>query len=304
MTGLPLPATRRRRSLAAPLGLCAALAGAAALLLPDAGSAPPEIPPLVTNPTLAVEDTFNMPTTTLPEYLVEAPRVTLEEILRRVAAGEARRDSLMQDQAYTVFFKVIYANGDGEAKVARDVVSRIYKRKPDQVREVRLREEGDDMYEFRVEASMGEQYVSFAFRPDSRSKYNFTILERIWAGGHVVYRIAFEPKSKVDPLPTGTVWIDTNEFVIVRQEFGYADGSPLPLFLKSFEDCVVERTRVDGDWWVWTRFFVRVETTSALRWGAKLGGHSVGERIDLYFARTNWEVNRGLPDSLFAAAAR
>lgn len=241
-----------------------------------------------------------MPTTTLPEYLVVAPRVTLDEILRRVAAGEARRDSLMRDQAYTVFLKVVYTDGEGDTEVARDVVSRVFKRRPDQAREVRLREEGDEMYDFRVSGSMGESYVSFAFRPESRSKYDFTILERLWVGGHVIYRIAFEPKSKVDPLPSGLVWIDTNEFVIVRQEFGYKNGSPLPLLLKSFENCVVERTRVDGDWWVWTRFFVRIETTSALRWGAKLGGKNLGERIDLSIARTDWQVNRGLPDSLFA----
>ena len=147
---------------------------------------------------------------------------------------------------------------------------------------------------------MGEQYVSFAFQPESRARYEFEILERQWLGGHVVYRIAYRPRSNVDLLPTGEVWIDTNEFVIVRQEFGYENGSPLPLFLKSFSNCVVERSRVDGDFWVWTRFFVRVETTSALRWGGRVSGHPFGEVIDLSYSRTAWEVNRGLPDSLFA----
>ena len=39
-------------------------------------------------PTLAVEDTMH---TAVPEVLVRAPRVTLDEILDRVARGEKRR---------------------------------------------------------------------------------------------------------------------------------------------------------------------------------------------------------------------
>ena len=37
--------------------------------------------------------------TSVPEVLVSAPRVTLDEILDRVGRGEARRDSLLADQA-------------------------------------------------------------------------------------------------------------------------------------------------------------------------------------------------------------
>lgn len=284
----------------------AALLGAlgAALLLRAPAPPRPALAEPTGRPVLAVEDTFLMPTTTLPEYLVEAPRVTLEEILRRVAEGEARRDSLMQDAAYTVTFRVVYAGGDGEPKVAREVASRVYKRRPDKVREVRLKESGDEAFELNIAPNMGEQYVAFAFRPESRARFDFEILERLWLGGHVVYRIAFRPRSEVDLLPTGVVWIDTNEFVIIRQEFGYENGSPIPLFLKSLSDCVVERSRVDGDYWVWTRFLVRVEPTSALRLAGRVSGHRFGEIVDLSYARTDWRVNRGLPDSLFAQAAR
>lgn len=56
-------------------------------------------------PTLAVEDTLADMAEPLPEVLVTAPRQTLDEILRHVAEGEAYRDSMIQDQAYTVFFR-------------------------------------------------------------------------------------------------------------------------------------------------------------------------------------------------------
>ena len=256
-------------------------------------------------PTLAVEDTFAMPTTTLPEELVEAPRVTLDEILRRVAEGEDRRDSLMQDQSYTLLFKIVYVeddpDSDKESKIEREYVSRISKKRPDKVREVPLRSEGDEDIEIRASSSMGEEVVSFAFDSRSRALFDFEILERMWIGGHVIYKISFEPRSTVDPLPSGIVWINTNEFVIVRQEFWFRDQSPAPLFLKSIDNCVVERSRVDGGWWVMTRFLARVETTSALRLAGRIGGDDLPNYIDLNLEKIDWEVNRGLPDSLFAS---
>ena len=51
--------------------------------------------PASPGPTLAREDTLH---TEVPEVLVRAPRVTLAEILDRVARGEARRESLLTDQ--------------------------------------------------------------------------------------------------------------------------------------------------------------------------------------------------------------
>lgn len=254
-------------------------------------------------PTLAVEDTFSMPTTTLPEYLVEAPRVTLDEILRRVAEGEARRDSLMQDQAYTVLIKIVYGDGRDAAKsrVEREYVSRVYKKRPDKVREVPLRSSGDEDIEIRAEANMGEQVVAFAFQARARSEFDFKILERSWIGGHVIYKIEFRPRSSVEPLPSGIVWVDTNEFVIVREEFWFRDQSPVPLLFKSIDNCVVERSRVDGNWWVMTRFLGRIQTTSALRLMGRVAGKPLGDNISFVLEKIDWQVNRGIPDSLFVA---
>ena len=256
-------------------------------------------------PTLAVEDTFAMPTTTLPEELVEAPRVTLDEILRRVAEGEDRRDSLMQDQSYTLLFKIVFVEDDPDSnkksKIEREYVSRVSKKAPNKVREVPIRSSGDEDIEIRASNTMGEDVVSFAFDSRSRALFDFEILERMWIGGHVIYKISFEPRSTVDPLPSGIVWVNTNEFVIVRQEFWFRDQSPAPLFFKSVDNCVVERSRVDGGWWVMTRFLARIETTSALRLAAKVSGANLPNNVDIALEKIDWEVNRGLPDSLFAS---
>jgi len=255
-------------------------------------------------PTLAVEDTFSTPMTTLPEYLVEAPRVTLDEILRRVAEGEARRDSLMQDQAYTLLVKIVYSDSKDTSKThtEREYVSRVYKKRPDKVREVPLRSSGDEDIEIRAGADMSESVVAFAFQARARSEFDFEILERSWIGGHIIYKIEFRPRSQVEPLPSGIVWVDTNEFVIVREEFWFRDQSPVPMFLKSVDNCVVERSRVDRDWWVMTRFLGRIKTTSLTRLMGRVAGKKLGDNVDFALEKIDWEVNRGIPDSLFVVA--
>src|SRR5580765_630362 len=99
-------------------------------------------------PTLAKEDTMRTDVSTV---LVKAPRVTLEEILDRVARGEARRDSLLRDQSFTATLRVMR---DTESKkppvLFAESVSKVYKKKPDMLRTVELRhyeeqpDKGDD----------------------------------------------------------------------------------------------------------------------------------------------------------------
>jgi hypothetical protein len=281
------------------LSLLAALALAAGL-----GAASAEAAPV-----LAVEDTIRLASGTLPEYVVTAKRVTLDEILRRVNEGEERRDSLMQDQVFTRVLKVVYRydekDSSKKAVTQLDDARRIFKKKPDLFREVPLRHKTpgkNDDVEVDTNEGMGEEVASFAFEPRERANYDFTIQERKWVGGHVVYRIGFVPKSKLDPFPSGEVWIDTNEYVVVREEFWYRDRSPAPLFLESIDRCVVERSRVDGKWWVITRIFGRVKLAGPVVTFANIGKQRVSQTVDFAALYTDWQVNRALPDSIFAGA--
>ena len=282
------------RPLAGPIAAAALLAGTATL----AGAG---------GPALAAEDTIRLASGSLPEYVVRARRVTLDEILRRVVEGEARRDSLMRDQAFTRVLRVVYRfDADDSTKPAKrkfEEARRVFKKRPDRFREVLLRRqvEGKDDNDIQIGSNrgMGEQIASFAFEPRARSQFRFTIRERHWIGGHVVYVVAFEPRSQLDPLPAGQVWIDTNEDVIAREEFWYRDRSPAPLFVERIDRCVVERTRVDGKWWVISRLFGRVRLAGPALLLAKLGRARVSPTVDFSALYTKWQVNRGLSDSLF-----
>src|SRR5580765_5914049 len=109
-----------------------ALALAVVIALPAAALAAP-----AEGPTLAKEDTMRTDVSTV---LVKAPRVTLEEILERVARGEARRDSLLRDQSFTATMRVMRNTvGKGAPELFVESVSRVYKKKPNGVRTIPLR---------------------------------------------------------------------------------------------------------------------------------------------------------------------
>src|SRR5437867_9270612 len=89
-------------------------------------------------PTLAVEDTLH---TEVPEVLVRAPRVTLDEILDRVARGEARRESLLTDESFTATVRVARGGKErGGPTLLEETVARVYKIRPELVRSVVIRE--------------------------------------------------------------------------------------------------------------------------------------------------------------------
>jgi hypothetical protein len=272
--------------------------------------------PSPSRPTLAVEDTLRQfLDDPLSEILVTAPRQTLDEILRRVAEGEARRDSLLQDQAFTflVRFSGRKAADDPEQKseLYAESATRVYQKHPHKKRTVLLkkwsREEekekgGKQNVNVSFDADMSESFIAFAFDPKMRARFQFRIEDRKLVGDQVVYLLSFIPRSSLEPLPSGRVWVNTNDFVILREEFAYRDHSPFPLVIQSIDSCVLERTLIDHRYWVISRILARVTLTDPARWTAKLAGDDIPKVMDLALARTDWIINGGIPDSLFAPA--
>jgi hypothetical protein len=145
--------------------------------------------------------------------------------------------------------------------------------------------------EIRFGPDMSEEIVNFAFRPEARRDFRYHIVGRDIVGGHVVYRIAFEPRSLLTPGdPTGLVWVDTNDFVIVRQEVSFG-RSPVPLFIERIDRLVIERTQVGGHWLL-KRLLLRATATISLP--------RLGRSFDLTLQLGDYALNTGLADSLFA----
>jgi hypothetical protein len=257
------------------------------------------VPP-ASGPTIAVEDTMH---TELPPVLVHAPRVTLAEILQRVARGEARRESLLTDETFVATTRLVRnpKNARDTAQVISETLTRVTRKKPHKLRNEILRHweaypEKNDRDGMGVEfrEGMGERIVNFAFRPEAWRDFRYTIVGRDLVGDHLVYRIAFEPRSLLSvEAPSGLVWVDTNDFVIVRQELGFK-RSPFPLLIKDLNRMVVERERV-GAFWVLKRVLMRIEFTVPLP--------RVGRSFDVSVLFDKYALNRGIDDALFKGAA-
>lgn len=246
-------------------------------------------------PTLAIEDTLH---TAVPEVLVRAPRVTLAEILDRVAGGEARRESLLTDQTFTAVVRLVRQGaGRQPPRLVEESVWRVYRKRPGRVRSILLRRRGADERgpdsEVRFQRGMDEQIVNFAFRPQARRDYRYRIVGRDVIGDHVVYRVAFEPRFPFHAFePSGLVWIDTNEFVIARQELRFP-RSPVPLVIRGIERVVIERQKVDGHW-VLGRVLLRARTTVPMP--------RLGRWFDFAIQYRDYALNTGLDDAVFEAA--
>src|SRR5258706_6334613 len=253
-------------------------------------------------PTLAVEDTMH---TSVGEVVVRAARGPLAEFLDRVARGEARRDSLLTDQAFVATARLVaHADEPGKTpELMSETVYRVYKKRPNKSRTVVLRhytahskdKGARTAPEIRFGPGMSEQIVNFAFRPEARRDYRYHIVGRDLVGGHVVYRIDFEPRSLLTSgNPTGLVWIDTSDFVIVRQEVRF-ERSPAPLFLERINRLVIERAQVDGHWLL-RRVLMRATTSLPLP--------RLGRSFDLALQFDDYALNSGLDDSLFKTGTR
>lgn len=251
-------------------------------------------------PTVAVEDTMH---TELPPVLVHAPRVTLAEILQRVARGEARRESLLTDESFVATTRLVRnpRNARDTAQVISETLTRVTRKKPNKLRNELLRhweaypdKKDKDGMNVEFKESMGERIVNFAFRPEAWRDYHYTIVGRDLVADHLVYRIAFEPRSLLNDDPSGLVWVDTNDFVIVRQELGFR-RSPFPLLIKDLSRMVVERERV-GAFWVLRRVLMRIEFTIPLP--------RVGRSFDVSVLFDKYALNRGIDDAFFKGAAK
>lgn len=276
----------------AALGLLALVAAPAPAAPTRTGSA---------GPVVAVEDTMHAE---VSPVLVSAPRVTLDEILDRVARGEAHRESLLTDESYLMTLRVVgHAGSEQKSQLLEESVSQVWKRRPNRSRVVELRhwylhppKKEKARVGISVETSddMSEEIVNFAFRPSARADFRFRIEGRELLGDHLIYRIAFAPRSPLAlDLPGGTVWVDTRDFVIVRQELSFRQ-SPVPLFLRGIKRVVIERERV-GDLWMLSRLLARIDSTLPLP--------RLGRSFDLGVQFTQYALNTGLPDSIFAVPA-
>ncbi|UCE01371.1 MAG: hypothetical protein JSW67_08685 [Candidatus Latescibacterota bacterium] len=199
--------------------------------------------------------------------------LTLREIIARSVEGEKRKLGGHNDMTYTMTVRLV-ANWE-ERKEIRDVVSRMYADVTgfsravmlgETVRNYKLEEgewvvdekKGDEKSGVRVESDGYSDFAELPFFLEEQKEFDFELLERTIEVDHVIFKIGFKPKSDFKALPSGIVYVDTDDYRIIHEEFTF-EQNPFPLFLKDIRRISRHWEELPGGEWVFTRLIMEVE---------------------------------------------
>jgi hypothetical protein len=101
-------------------------------------------------------------------------------------------------------------------------------------------------------AHRGRDLARLPFFLRNQEDFDFHLLKRTLEEDHVIFKIAFRPRSPFKPLPSGTVYIDTNDFRVVHEEFTFEEN-PVPVLLKGVRRISRQWTELPGGQWVVSR---------------------------------------------------
>jgi hypothetical protein len=205
----------------------------------------------------------------------EADSMTLREIIDRCVEGEKTKLAGHHDMTSTASVRtlllwkkkklvadsafLLYQDDDGFTKTVRLGESR-RKYKLDGGNWVPEKDDEKKDSEVSVEFSNeGKGLSEVPFFLEDQQDYDFTLLERNLEGNHVIFKIAFEPRSSFKPLPSGTVYVDTNDFRIIHEVFTFDKQNPFPLLLKGVRRISREWRRLPTGEWVVSRVMAELD---------------------------------------------
>lgn len=267
-------------------------------------------------PPVRAQDASALPDSlrSLPAYVVRKPTessadlMTLSEIIARCVEGEKTKLAGHRDMTFTGTVRLVstwkskrlvmdyaflgYEDDDGFAKMIRlGERRRMYKRQGEEW--VYDKDEKEEDIQVGVEVGEGgEGLAELPFFLKDQGEYTFTLLERVLEGDHVIFKIAFRPRTDFKPLPSGTVYVDTNAYRIIHEEFTFDVQNPMPLLLKDVKRVTREwRELPTGEWVV-----------ASIRADAELRGGWFGampERIELGLGIEDYRFDQGYDEARF-----
>ncbi len=217
----------------------------------------------------------------LPGYRVETPtlstadKMTLDEIIDRCVEGEKTKLAGHHDVTVTLTLRTVvswrkkrlvtdagylaYQDESGFGKSVR-LGERERKFKLEDGAWVYDKDEGKDKSPVTLEVSdNGKGLQDVPFFLAQRSEYDFKLFSRTLEGDHVIFKVAFSPKSDFKPLPSGIVYVDTDAFRIIHEEFTFEKQNPLPLLLKNVKRISREWRQLPTGEWVVSRILADVD---------------------------------------------
>ena len=220
---------------------------------------------------VAFEDTIPFASGTIDTVLVAAPRVKIDEVVRRIGERLEADFYAIEHHEFTGIYTVIarddpadssrYTVYEGAERIPRNddgtlQYARLWQRE-------RRYEDGEmksEKVEDEIEAEWGNmsRQLAIPFSLESGDQYNYAILDRKLVGMNLVYKMRFWPRDQFAALPSGVVWVDYSDWVIRRFEAKMTGAVPLPLILKSIPVYKLRRVK-RGEWWVVSDAYVQAE---------------------------------------------
>lgn len=254
--------------------------------------------------TFAEEDTVDFSRVFhLDPIEVEAHRLKIAEIVDRCIRREEAQQERIRAHNYTQTTRVVFMLGGHDAPPRKLMVEentdRVYLRRNGRSASVPLVRdrytiengvrgpwEEDDEGGAQVGIEV-DDLETLPFYLEDRDAYEFAIVGRDVLPDRLIYRIHMKPRSDFDIAAEGTIWVDTTEFQILREEFSFGDRVPFPVAVSGIGPVVRERERV-GDEWVWKRLLVRVDLK--LGW-MRIVEKNVPDRIEFLVTFEDHELN-------------
>ncbi len=224
---------------------------------------------------LAWEDTIPLPAGMPDTIVAAAPRLRIEEVVRRIGERMAAERLALHDHSYTALVRVEAVQDEKRGRrgewTSWESVQRVHLGRDGTYEEATLwkRErkwDGDELKEEKVDDEVETDWgtveqallEALPFSLETGDEYNYEILDRRLAGLSVIYEIRFTPRSRFKALPAGRIWVDLGDWVIRRVEGRMTGTVPMPMILESIPSFKLRRMR-RGDAWVLDDLYAEVD---------------------------------------------
>jgi len=178
---------------------------------------------------------------------VEADSLTLREIIQRCTVGEKTKLAGHHDVTYTAEVRLVllwkkkkevheevyaaYEDSSGSHTVRLDERTNKFKRDGDDwVADSGHDDEKNDEVNVEINDDSESMFTQIPFFLEEQQEFDFELLSRTLETDRVIFKIGFKPKSEFKPLPSGIVYVDTQAYRIIHEEFWF-DKNPFPMLL-------------------------------------------------------------------------
>jgi hypothetical protein len=230
---------------------------------------------LVSQPQAQIDDSRSISALwdSLPTYIitdtigVEEKHITIREIIQLAMMGEKTKLAGHNDMTHTSTLRTIvswkdkkeiheevhraYADAQGHSRIVfLNENTMHYKLEGDEWIADEEKEESDS--KIRVTTRRRSEFSELPFFLQEDSEFEFKLIDRTLETDHVVFKIAFRPKSSFKPLPYGVIYISSNQYRIIHEQYHF-DKNPAPLFFKDIKRISRHWAELPDGEWVFTK---------------------------------------------------